>query len=39
MTPFKGVTKDNNLRADLTIEKLRSLKPVFDKKVAPGQAR
>ena len=37
MTPFKGVTKDNNLRADLTIEKLRSLKPVFDKKVAPNQ--
>ena len=35
MTPFKGVSKDNNLRADLTIEKLRSLKPVFDKKVAP----
>ncbi len=37
MTPFKGVTQDNNLRADLNIEKLRSLKPVFDKKVAPGQ--
>jgi acetyl-CoA C-acetyltransferase len=37
MTPFKGVTQDNNLRGDLTIEKLRSLKPVFDKKVAPGQ--
>lgn len=37
MTPFKGVSKDNNLRADLTIEKLRSLKPCFDKKVAPGQ--
>lgn len=37
ITPFKGVTKDNNLRADLTIEKLRSLKPCFDKKVAPGQ--
>lgn len=37
MTPFKGVTQDNNLRADLTIEKLRSLKPVFDKKVAPGR--
>ena len=35
MTPFKGVGRDNNLRADLTIEKLRSLKPVFDKKVAP----
>ncbi len=37
MTTFKGVTRDNNLRADLTIDKLRSLKPVFDKKVAPGQ--
>jgi acetyl-CoA C-acetyltransferase len=37
MTPFNGVTRDNNLRADLTIEKLRSLKPAFDKKVAPDQ--
>lgn len=37
MTPFKGVAKDNNLRADLSIEKLRSLKPVFDKKVRPEQ--
>lgn len=37
MTPFKGVNRDNNLRADLTIEKLRALKPAFDKKVAPGQ--
>ncbi|MCF8167249.1 MAG: acetyl-CoA C-acetyltransferase [Rhodoferax sp.] len=37
MTPFKGATRDNNLRADLSIEKLRSLKPVFDRKVAPGQ--
>lgn len=37
MTPFKGVAVDNNLRADLTIEKLRSLKPAFDKKVAPNQ--
>lgn len=37
MTPFKGVSKDNNLRGDLTIEKLRSLKPVFDKKVRPEQ--
>lgn len=37
MTPFKGVSKDNNLRADLTIEKLRALKPAFDKKVAPDQ--
>lgn len=37
MTPFKGLTQDNNLRAELSIDKLRSLKPVFDKKVAPGQ--
>ena len=37
LTPFNGVSKDNNLRADLTIEKLRTLKPVFDKKVASGQ--
>ena len=36
LTPFNGVSKDNNLRADLSIDKLRSLKPVFDKKVAPG---
>jgi acetyl-CoA C-acetyltransferase len=31
------VVRDNNLRADLTIEKLRALKPAFDKKVAPDQ--
>ncbi|HXA46016.1 MAG TPA: acetyl-CoA C-acetyltransferase, partial [Burkholderiaceae bacterium] len=37
MTPFYGATRDNNLRAELTIEKLRTLKPAFDKKVAPGQ--
>ena len=37
MTPFKGVNRDNNLRADLAIEKLRSLKPAFDRKVAPDQ--
>ncbi len=37
LTPYKGVTKDNNLREGITIEKLRSLKPCFDKKVAPGQ--
>ncbi len=37
MTPFKGVSKDNNLRADLTLEKLRTLKPCFDKKVRPEQ--
>jgi len=37
MTPFKGLNRDNNLRADLTIERLRSLKPAFDRKVAPDQ--
>lgn len=37
ISPFKGLTQDNNLRPELTIEKLRSLKPCFDKKVAPGQ--
>ncbi len=37
ITPFKGVTKDNNLRDGLSMEKLRTLKPCFDKKVAPGQ--
>ncbi|MEY2843274.1 MAG: hypothetical protein RI920_1311 [Pseudomonadota bacterium] len=37
ITPFKGVSKDNNLREGITIEKLRTLKPCFDKKVAPGQ--
>ena len=36
ITPFNGVTRDNNLRAELSIDKLRSLKPVFDKKVALG---
>jgi acetyl-CoA C-acetyltransferase len=32
ITPFKGLTKDNNLRADSTMAKLSSLKPAFDKK-------
>jgi acetyl-CoA C-acetyltransferase len=31
MTPYKGLARDNNLRADLTLEKLASLKPVFDR--------
>lgn len=30
--PFSGVTKDTILRQDTTMEKLASLKPVFDKK-------
>jgi len=29
--PLKGVTEDNNLRRDTTIEKLATLKPVFDR--------
>ena len=34
ITPFKGLTRDNNLRADISMEKLASLKPVFGKKNA-----
>jgi acetyl-CoA C-acetyltransferase len=29
MTPYLGLTRDQNLRADTTLEKLASLKPVF----------
>ncbi|MGF6549637.1 acetyl-CoA C-acetyltransferase [Paraburkholderia youngii] len=31
MTPYKGLARDNNLRADLSLEKLSNLKPVFDR--------
>lgn len=31
MTPFLGLTRDNNLRPELTLEKLASLKPAFEK--------
>jgi len=31
MTPFLGLTRDNNLRADLSLEKLAALKPAFEK--------
>ncbi|MDE1184659.1 acetyl-CoA C-acetyltransferase [Paraburkholderia sp.] len=31
MTPFRGLTRDNTLRDDLTLEKLANLKPVFDR--------
>ena len=34
MTPFLGVQRDTNLRADSTVEKLSQLKPVFGKKDA-----
>ncbi|QRN41147.1 MAG: acetyl-CoA C-acetyltransferase [Neisseriaceae bacterium] len=35
LTPFAGLEKDSNLRPDTTIEKLATLKPVFDKGVNP----
>jgi acetyl-CoA C-acetyltransferase len=31
VTPFLGLTRDDNLRADSTVEKLSTLKPVFGK--------
>ncbi|PCE26865.1 acetyl-CoA acetyltransferase [Paraburkholderia acidicola] len=31
MTPYRGLARDNNLRSDLTLEKLASLKPAFDR--------
>ena len=31
MTPFGGLERDNTLRPDTTLEKLASLKPVFDR--------
>lgn len=31
LTPFRGLTRDNNLRADLTLDKLSSLKPAFER--------
>ena len=31
MTPYRGLTKDQNLRADTSMEKLAGLKPVFGK--------
>nr|WP_227674561.1 acetyl-CoA C-acetyltransferase [Psychrobacter jeotgali] len=34
ITPYKGLTRDNNLRPDSTKEKMAKLKPVFGKKNA-----
>ncbi|MCY1505834.1 3-ketoacyl-CoA thiolase FadI [compost metagenome] len=31
MTPFLGLTRDQNLRADISLDKLATLKPVFEK--------
>jgi len=36
VTPFHGVSVDNNVRADTTLEKLAKLKPVFDKTSGKG---
>jgi acetyl-CoA C-acetyltransferase len=36
VTPFHGVSIDNNVRADTTIEKLAKLKPAFDKTSGKG---
>lgn len=36
LVPFRGVTRDNNLRADTSLEKLGTLKPVFDRKSGGG---
>ncbi len=36
IAPFRGVERDNNLRADSTLEKLASLKPAFDKSSGQG---
>jgi len=37
MTPFQSLREDNNLRRKLSAEQLAKLKPVFDRKVAPGE--
>lgn len=31
ISPFQGLDRDNNVRADTTLEKMASLKPVFDR--------
>lgn len=31
LTPFLGLTRDNNLRPDLTLEKLAALRPAFER--------
>jgi acetyl-CoA C-acetyltransferase len=36
LTPFRGLQRDNNLRADTTLEKLAALKPAFDKQSGAG---
>jgi acetyl-CoA C-acetyltransferase len=36
VVPFRGVQRDNNLRADTSLEKLASLKPAFDRSSGHG---
>lgn len=36
LVPFAGVTRDNHLRADSTLEKLATLKPAFDRESGQG---
>lgn len=31
LTPFRGLTRDNNLRADASLDKLASLKPAYER--------
>lgn len=36
VVPFAGVLKDNNIRADTSLEKMATMKPVFDKSSGKG---
>src|SRR3546814_2722765 len=36
IVPFAGLERDNNLRPDITLEKLASLGPAFDRKSGHG---
>ncbi|MBP9714024.1 MAG: acetyl-CoA C-acetyltransferase [Sterolibacterium sp.] len=36
VTPFHGLKQDNNLRPDITLEKLATLKPAFDRTSGSG---
>jgi acetyl-CoA C-acetyltransferase len=36
IVPFAGVLKDNNVRADTTLEKMATMKPAFDKQSGKG---
>lgn len=36
VVPFAGVVRDNNLRADTTLEKMAQMKPAFDRRSGDG---